>query len=247
MTDRTDQTDAATSPAEAVAQAIAGLAAQRDELLAGLGDLQAMTGALRQHEATRLARTLGAEHPRAQEAATRAARTLGVSRTLAFEAEVARIVVPPAPEGQALVHGRVTDAGLRGVGGVTVALSGKDGQPLHLTESTETERTGAFALAVDPAILEEVGLGRTGVFLAAYTPRGQLLARTFDPIRLAPGGRTLVELVVDRLTVAGQPREERSTSAKPSRAKAARPPAPAASAPAPAQKRRTPKDGDTQA
>jgi hypothetical protein len=154
--------------------------------------LHVLGTALMLREKRRLERKHGAQHPlvrRLQEGVTRSAE---LAHSLRAQIEVAKIRVPEVGEGNALVHGRVTDENGRGVAGVTVRYETLDGKGSLVLGPVETNQYGYFAIQVEAQKLD--GLQDADRMFVVRSKGGKLLYSERDPLNL-PAGETLVKQV----------------------------------------------------
>jgi hypothetical protein len=180
---------------EALVRSFTGFNEERAAMFGEFAEVQTINQFLLQREARRLERRLGADHPRAEALAKRLDRSRDVVRDLSAEAEIARIRVPTVGEKDVLVYGRVTDERLHGVGGLLVSFTDEAGKPQRAHGRSESDVTGAFSLSIAAAERGKAPAEtETPLFLGVFSPRGDLLHRTFDPVQLEPGARILVEI-----------------------------------------------------
>ena len=85
-------------------------------------DLQVMARSLIEHEALRIERKLGKQHPRTLQLNARITANLAMIESLQVEQEIAQIKAPDVAEQDAWVQGRVRDENARGFAGLTVCL-----------------------------------------------------------------------------------------------------------------------------
>jgi len=187
--------------ADTLIDAFQGFADERAASLDDLGETQTITQALLQHEASRLRRRLGEDHPRVRSMMDRLERSRDVHRHLVAEAEIARIRLPEVPEEAILVYGRVTDDALHGIGDLLIMLTDDAGKPIREFGRAETDTTGTFALVIDgdPKVLDHMEAEKgAALYLGVFTSRGELVYMTLDPLHLVRGARLLVEIRLNR-------------------------------------------------
>jgi len=176
--------------ADTLIDAFQGFADERAASLDDLGETQTITQALLQHEASRLRRRLGEDHPRVRSMMDRLERSRDVHRHLVAEAEIARIRLP-----------EVTDDALHGIGDLLIMLTDDAGKPIREFGRAETDTTGTFALVIDgdPKVLDHMEAEKgAALYLGVFTSRGELVYMTLDPLHLVRGARLLVEIRLNR-------------------------------------------------
>lgn len=170
---------------EELSKALDQLKFARVAALSETGDLQAIMRTFLQHEARRIARKLGERHSRSQQLNARLKANLQIVNTLAVEREIYQVEVPEVAEDEALVHGRVVDENGRGIAGLVVCLVDECGTPIRDVEGSTTDTTGYYPITLDPDLTDRVcKKHKTGIFLAVFTSKGQLLYRQPRPLAL---------------------------------------------------------------
>jgi hypothetical protein len=182
----------------------ASLEDSRSETLDEVKELQIISRVLLQNEAERVEDKFGADHPRIR--ALRSSLEQNLINITEFTAatQLAAITVPKVDENQTLIHGRVIDEELRGVGGLFVSMEDEEGRTLTPLGRSETDASGYYALVIDPDALEKVSeAAREGVYLTVRTSKDEVVHREFNPLRIAEGARGIVEVVVKREDLIG--------------------------------------------
>lgn len=183
-------------------QALEQQAATELDSLAQLGEVQALFHVFLEHESQRLEGKLGAEHPRSLELKTALEDNFGRIRAVDGEREIGRIRVPEVAEGDALVHGRVKEAGGSGVPGLTVCLVDQANNALAGIDPGTTDRSGYYSIAVPlTAGRYQNQARRPQIFLAVFAAAGRLLHRGKQPLELAKGARLQIEVTLARQAV----------------------------------------------
>ena len=163
-------------------------------------NIQTMAYTLFQHEAGKLRRELGRDHPRVKKLEEDARDRLHIMRGLRVELETAGIRAPKTPGNGAVVHGRVTDKAGRGMPGLTVSAEDGKGMPIDLFGAAETDEAGHFAVSLEGEKLAELKKDR--IHLTVKGPRGRILYREEKPLLLKPDGKFVKNITVD-LSAAG--------------------------------------------
>jgi hypothetical protein len=182
----------------------ASLEDSRSEALDEVKELQIMSRVLLQNEAVRLEKKFGGDHPRTQ--ALRSSLEQNLNNITEFTAgtQIAAITVPKVDENQTLIHGRVIDEELRGVGGLFMSTEDEEGRTLTPLGRSETDASGYYALVIEPDALEKVSeAAKEGVFLTVRTRKDEVVHREFNPLRIAVGDRGIVDVVVKREDLIG--------------------------------------------
>ena len=173
-----------------------------DERLTAINDLQE-TQVVRltylQHEAKRIEKKLGKDHVRTGQLKARVENHFGILKNLRVEAEITRIKIPQISAEDTLVHGRVMDENHRGIGGLFIYMIDERGKPLASLGRSETDVSGYYSLIIDPQTFKKMAkVIAAGVFLSVGTKRGKTFHREFEPLKITPRDRILVEIVLNR-------------------------------------------------
>jgi predicted flap endonuclease-1-like 5' DNA nuclease len=144
-------------------------------------------------ETARLGQRLGTESPRVQTARSRLAGGEATLRQLEVEAELTRVREASAPQGGALVDGRVMDVRQRGQANATVELVHADDTPVGLT--ARTDDAGYFALALEPEQAKRLE-AEGDLFVRVTDPQGKVLQRSATPVRVATDASVRTEVVL---------------------------------------------------
>jgi hypothetical protein len=172
--------------------------------------------ALMEHEALRLERKLGRDHPRTAQVLSRIEHGRNLIQKLESETESARIQPVEIGKDEAVLEGRFTDETRRGFSGLRVSIEDQKGQLRADLGQVETDSTGYFALKFNRDILEEhPELESQGVFVVVRTPGGELVHRTDKPLTLTHGSRVKLVRAISRREVARQPSRQPSTPRSP--------------------------------
>ena len=170
-------------------------------LASGLIQTDAEVRALVQHEFSRLATQAGDQDPRVAAFQAHLDTRLGDTAGLSVNADFATLEVPDVQEEGMLIHGRVTDAGDRGISAVLVCLIDPSGAIIAGVEPRTTETSGYYSFALSP---EEVkGLVQTqprGAHVSFLTSRGSPIFTTKTSLPFAAGKTEIVNLHLDRTT-----------------------------------------------
>jgi len=171
----------------------------RIEALNNLTEIQVASRLLLQHEAVRLEKKFGKEHPRTQHLKNSLKQNLDIINDLEVEKEIAGIKIPEVSQDQALIHGRVMDANHRGIGGLTVCIIDSRERILNDPEKSTTDDSGYYSIIIGPDKLEKMAnIVEEGVFLAIFTSKGKIIQRKVKPIKITQGDRMLVDVVLNR-------------------------------------------------
>ncbi len=189
----------------------------RIEALNNLRDIQIASRLLLQHEAIRLEKKFGKEHPRTQHLKDRLKQNLDIINDLEVETEIARIKIPEISQDEALIHGRVMDANYRGIGDLMVCIvDSRERKLIDLGKST-TDDSGYYSLIIGPDKIEKMTkIAEEGVFLTVCTSKGKIIHRQFEPIKITQGDRKLVEVILNRDDISTIRETEMKSSEKPS-------------------------------
>jgi hypothetical protein len=162
-------------------------------------DVQTALQSLLQHEARRIERKLGRQHPRCQRLAVRLKANLELINGLEVERQVRQVKVPDVAGDAALVHGRVMDENGRGIAGLVVCLVDGRCTPIREAEGATTDATGYYAITLNRPVSASVSRQQAaGVFLGVFTARGRLVHRELKALPVVAGVRLVVNLRLKR-------------------------------------------------
>ncbi|MGE5423112.1 MAG: hypothetical protein ACM3QW_07595 [Ignavibacteriales bacterium] len=188
----------------------------RIEALDNLTEIQVDSRILLQHEAVRLEKKFGTEHPRTQRLKSSLKQNLDVINDLEVEKEIARIKIPEVSQDEALIHGRVVDANYRGIGGLMVCILDSRERILNDPEKSTTDDSGYYSIIIRPDKIEKMAnVVEEGIFLAIYSSKGKVIHRQLKPIKINEGDRMLVEVVLNRDDIDTICETEKEPSEKP--------------------------------
>jgi hypothetical protein len=156
--------------------------------LNGLKDFQIARLALLQHEKDRLSQRLGADHPRVQHLQSQLSQNLEIVKGLEAELEASSVQPPDVSADETLVHGRMVDENQRGYAGLVVTLVDEKAQTLAEAPQARTDAVGYYSLRLAPAAIERLSAAGK-VFVAVQTPRGEIIHKFEQPVRLERGAR----------------------------------------------------------
>ncbi|HEX2967424.1 MAG TPA: right-handed parallel beta-helix repeat-containing protein, partial [Syntrophorhabdaceae bacterium] len=122
----------------------------RIEALNNLTEIQVASRLLLQHEAVRLEKKFGKEHPRTQNLKNSLKQNLDIINDLEVEKEITRIKIPEISQDEALIHGRVMDANYRGIGGLMVCIIDSRERILNDPEKSTTDDSGYYSIIIGP-------------------------------------------------------------------------------------------------
>ncbi len=181
-------------------------------------NVQTMAYTLFQHEAKRLSRQLGKEHPRVKQLEENTKNSLTVIQGLRVELETSKIRTPDVPEEGALVHGRVTDSASRGIPGLSICAEDEKGKPLRVFGCAETNASGYYAIPIDHNTIEK--LKNIDVYLTVGTTPDKVIHREKKPLALKPNSQLIKNITLDRNTLrpteqAKPPSPKKSATKKP--------------------------------
>jgi hypothetical protein len=186
------------SVADQFEKALGELKLERLTAMDAAGEIHIAMQSLLQHEAQRIANKLGAEHPRSQQLKASLQSNAQRFRQLEVERQLLRINVPEVADEGALVHGRIVDEDDFGVERLTLCLVDRAGAPVQETGEPTTDRSGYFAIVLDPEMVDRlIKRHPDGIFLAIFTSRQRLLHRQLKPLALARKARLFVKVVLD--------------------------------------------------
>jgi len=190
----------------------ATLGDSRLEALNEVKELQIVSQVLLQHEAARMDRKFGEDHPRIRSIKAFLEQNPDNINALEVGVQIATVSIPKVYENQTLLHGRVVDEKLRGIADLFVSITDEGGKTLRSLGSSRTEPSGYYAFVIDPGDLEKLSnVAEEGVFLAVRTRKGELVHREFEPLDIAEGDHKFVEVVLDLEDLFGgerQPEQE---------------------------------------
>ncbi len=182
------------------------LKSERLAALSGAVDTQVSMQAFFQHEARRLEKKFGAQHPRVRQMKSRLKSNLQTINSLEVERQLSRIEAPQVEGEAALVHGRVADEDGLGIEGLTVRLMDQSGSPIGGASEAVTDASGYFAFALEPETVDGlIAASRAGVFLGVFTNRRRIVYQQPNPLTLARSARLLVKISLKRLELISEP------------------------------------------
>ena len=154
-------------------------------LASGLIQTDAEVRALVQHEVARLATEAGDQDARVAAFQAHLDRRLADTTSLSVNADLASFEVPDVDKEGMLIHGRVTDAGDRGIGAVLVCLIDPSGAIIAGVEPRTTETSGYYAFPFSPEELKR--LSQTlpgGAHVSFFTSKGSPIFTTKTSLSL---------------------------------------------------------------
>ena len=183
------------------------LKSERLAALSGAVNTQVAMQAFFQHEARRLEKKLGAQHPRVRQMKSRLKSNLQVINSLEIERQLSRIEAPQVEGEAALIHGRIADEGGRGIDGLTVCLMYQSAIPIRGASEAVTDASGYFAFVLEPETVDSLNAAasRAGIFLGVLTNRRRLVYQQPNPLALARSSRLLVKISLKRLELISEP------------------------------------------
>lgn len=146
-------------------------------------------------EAARLSGKLGGENPRVQAMAARSQNRLELLEALEVEAQIAKVRAPVVDNSSALVHGRIVDAGLKGVAGAEVRLVNARGEDLGAAP-IKTDEAGYYAIEIKPEVAAKIGPEQK-VFLSVAGEKGKVTPAAAEGFTVKAGDKTLKEAVLN--------------------------------------------------
>lgn len=167
--------------AREVDKGIAGADAQRADQLEHLAVARQAKGKGLERERARLAKKLGADHPRVAAIADRLTANAGMRRDLSLEVARARTPIPTVDDTTWAFLGVVRDPDLQPVAGITVALYDARGRWVESLGYACTDDNGRFRIEA-----KNVAAFKEPVFARASSADGTLLA--VDENSLTPAG-----------------------------------------------------------
>jgi hypothetical protein len=175
--------------------------------LSGRVDIRVAMQAFLYHEARRLDKKLGAQHPRVRQMKSRLKSNLQIINSLEVERQLSRIEAPQVEGEAALIHGRIADEDGLGIEGLTVRLMDQPGNPVRGASEAVTDTSGYFALALEPETVDglNAAASRAGIFLGVFTKRRRLVYQQPNPLTLARSARLLVKISLKRLELISEP------------------------------------------
>ncbi|HEX6827457.1 MAG TPA: hypothetical protein VF104_00605 [Burkholderiales bacterium] len=172
---------------------------QRLQFIGDLREINLTARGLFELEAARLSRKLGAENPRAQAMAARVENRLELLEALEVEAQIAQVRAPVVDNASALVHGRIVDAGLKGVAGAEVRLVNEKGEDLGAAP-IKTDEAGYYAIEIKSEVAAKIGPEQK-VFLSVAGEKGKLTPAAEEGFTVKAGDKTLKEAVLNATEV----------------------------------------------
>jgi len=175
--------------------------------LSGAVNTQVAMQAFFQHEALRLEKKLGAQHPRVRQMKSRLKSNLQVINSLEIERQLSRIETPQVEGETALIHGRIADEDGLGIEGLTVRLMDQSAIPIRGATEAVTDASGYFAFVIEPETVDSLNAAapRAGIFLGVLTNRRRLAYQQPNPLTLARSARLLVKFSLKRLELISEP------------------------------------------
>ena len=175
------------------------LQSARVDALQDTTDVQVLACSLIEHEALRIERKLGKQHPRALDLRARAASNMALIESLQVEREIIQIKTPEVAEQDALVQGRVMDENARGFDGLTICLIDKEDRPASNLKPGTTGVSGHYAIALDQDLASAIAEKQCpSLFLGIFSPRNRLLYKTKRSLSIKPGVRITEDVTLDR-------------------------------------------------
>ena len=165
---------------------------------------------LGQYEALRLQDARGEDDPAVLQLNERLRLFPSQVQEMGLADELERISVPKTAENDMLVHGRVTDENSRGVVGLTVALTDKEGNRLDV-EDVEADASGYFAFVLDPEKIKAVAERKTDVYLTVMNQKGEVCYRRPRTLKVKEGERLLEDVVLTHGDAAAGATETKDT------------------------------------
>ena len=183
------------------------LKSERLAALSGAVNTRVAMQAFFQHEARRLEKKLGAQHPRVQQMKSRLKSNLQVINSLEIERQLSRIEAPQVEGEAALIHGRIADEAGRGIEGLTVRLMDQSAIPIRGASEAVTDASGYFAFVIEPETVDSLNAAasRAGIFLGVLTNRRRLVYQQPNPLALARSARLIVKISLKRLELISEP------------------------------------------
>jgi len=187
---------------EAFGKTLEDMTSARTDALTEIRDLQIAQRALFEHEASRLVRKLGVDHPRTKRLEVASKAKLDLVDKLAVERDLARIKVAKTKATEGLFHGRVVDKNGVGIKGLKVFVANEGGNRLRSVKEAETDASGYYAVKAAGALLERLERSNPdGVLLIVENAKGEQVHKARDLVKLAKGEHVVREVAVARKTV----------------------------------------------
>ncbi|MDJ0889918.1 MAG: PASTA domain-containing protein [Gammaproteobacteria bacterium] len=159
----------------------------------------AVARALVQQEMVRLASRQRDQDARPAAFQSHLAEGLDAAQAFSVNAELAGVTVAQVEEGGMRIHGRVVDAANRGIDSILLCLVNADGNSVEDTQPVQTEASGYYAFVLDaPTVSKLARRHPEGVHLSLFTRRGTPIHTTRDTVPIAPDGREVVNIALDR-------------------------------------------------
>jgi hypothetical protein len=154
----------------------------RIEALNNLTEIQVASRLLLQHEAVRLEKKFGKEHPRTQHLKNSLKQNLDIINDLEVEKEITRIKIPEISQDEVLIHGRVVDANYRGIVGLMVCIIDSRERILNDPDKSTTDDSGYYSIIIRPDNLDKMAnIAEEGVFLAILPAKVRLSTAKSNP------------------------------------------------------------------
>ena len=187
---------------EGFTKALEDVRSARIDALTDTKDIQVIQRAFIQHEARRLEKKLGADHPRTKLLKAKLRPKLDLVDSLAVERDLTRIKVPEMAETDGLIHGRVVDEKGRGIGGLRVFVADKKGNRLRDVAEAETDDTGYYSIKAPEAVVDKVAEANPeGIVLTVASKGEKVVHRQRDPVKLIKGERSVAHVRLARKAV----------------------------------------------
>jgi hypothetical protein len=166
-----------------------------EERLDTLNNLAGLRQVMLSSEAQRLARKLGADHPRVQKAQARAQHNAQFGQAIQAKIANLRNVVETPKSDEVILYGRVTDENLRGVRDVEVVILDKKGAVQETVGTARSDDSGFYKVTLDKATLSQLK-DLEAHKIAFRTSQGNVIGETASLSAVPAGERVKVDMVV---------------------------------------------------
>jgi 5-hydroxyisourate hydrolase-like protein (transthyretin family) len=166
-----------------------------EERLDTLNNLAGLRQVMLSSEAQRLARKLGADHPRVQKAQARAEQNAQFGQAIQAKIANLRNVVETPNSDEVILYGRVTDENLRGVRDVEVVILDKKGAVQETVGTAKSDDSGFYQVTLEKATLTQLK-DLKDYKIAFRTSQGNVIGETASLSAIPAGERVKVDMVV---------------------------------------------------
>ncbi len=172
---------------------------ERLKVLDDFREMQIVNRVFLQYEEKRIEKKFGKDHERINGLRDKLKHNLDVIKDLEIESELARIKVPIVSDDDTLIHGRITDKNLRGIGGLFVYMTSEKGENIRELGRAETDNYGYYSLVYnDEKARQASDIFPKELFITVGNKRCEVVYRDCEPIKINKGDRKTIEIRLNR-------------------------------------------------